>query len=1151
MTEQASRFFALLNQHDPSAYEELEEALAASRISPDAADVNGVTLLLCALRRMQYEIAELLLDEGANPFVISKFGQTAAGLIVRTGNAALKKSLLEWGDAYPSYDAKGEAWPVLQGLCRSAALGECMVLAQGTAAEERDAWGHTALMLAVMHGQDQAASALLKAGADPRAPQTLVGFPMIRFLNAVKPLQHPVLTKCMEDAYAGIVQSEIGDPSDGDPISPENLASISSMHHLVRRGDVSRIRRLLDLGVLPSLRNSHGCCVLQIAEQTRETEAEALIRSWNTAHQSCACGCPNEHAQEKSLAGPGMKHAAKTKGNCSYPVRKLKELNAQKLIEEGDVAGLQILLGRGISPDSLMSNGSSMLVHACRTNLESFLFLLLTGASPYFCDKNGDSAAAAANGSQLATLYIQRFSTRSKRVQGAASSELVAAVLAEDTIKAACLAASNPQWLAATTEAGVSLLGIAAQRGNLMLCKILLDLGADPWQKCLGAWIPLEFTSHDDVRAFLKSRMDIMKGWVYYNRAQPMKTTWYESAKNAIEEDLYGKKDDQQAVHHRLRTVVVPSYPAEAAAANTLDKAQDKEASPLSEENSAEKSFEADDEDLSFIDEAASALGKNDSDHSIAESRLPAVGRLDDDDFGIFDADPAGEVDSLEVPGARSDKFPELRLPPSAASLSESLRGLGYSLGDAVADIIDNSIAAGSRQVWVDYSLESPADSWLSIRDSGCGMSADELRTAMRLGSKSPKMQRQSQDLGRFGLGLKTASFSQCRRLTVCSKKDGVVCAYAWDLDALAEADDWVVELVDMPLSDVRFQALEHQDSGTVVLWEKVDRAFGSCEVTPEEFVRVGFEALDRLKKHLSLTFHQYLAQDEELGPDLEIRFGPRLGRIEPWDPFLSASFASPRRYQEEFWPSDASEPQVSIKPYVVPDPSSSGENITLYGEEDLLDMQGFFIYRGKRLICRAGWLNLGIPKTPLHALARLKLTFDNRHDLDWQLDIRKSTVRIPRKKGWNRLRQLLCLRADDAARKSEEVLGAALEKSDACRANAAEPASMWRKERGAAAQIDFSTKLGAAYRDALASANNPEVVQGILELLAYSHPAQAARAQYSEVSPLARAAIVELAYVLAKGDAENVPAALSELAANAPFSYWPSIMNEFKEEES
>ena len=125
MTGVLSRFFVLLNQKPSSVCEALEEAFEDFRLSPDEADGNGVTLLLYAMRKLNLQAAEILLNEGANPFIVSKYGQCAAGLISKFGNETLRRMLLEWGDSAESPRGSAEAWPVIQGICRAAALGDC------------------------------------------------------------------------------------------------------------------------------------------------------------------------------------------------------------------------------------------------------------------------------------------------------------------------------------------------------------------------------------------------------------------------------------------------------------------------------------------------------------------------------------------------------------------------------------------------------------------------------------------------------------------------------------------------------------------------------------------------------------------------------------------------------------------------------------------------------------------------------------------------------------------------------------------------------------------------------------------------------------------------------------------------------------------
>lgn len=134
------------------------------------------------------------------------------------------------------------------------------------------------------------------------------------------------------------------------------------------------------------------------------------------------------------------------------------------------------------------------------------------------------------------------------------------------------------------------------------------------------------------------------------------------------------------------------------------------------------------------------------------------------------------------------------RVPPRASAMLESMRGLGYTTGSALADVVDNSISAGATSVSIQFTWKG-SESWISILDDGSGMADSELESAMRLGDKSPLDSRATEDLGRFGMGLKTASLSQCRRLTVASKKNSLESCLRWDLDALAldPNSDWTL----------------------------------------------------------------------------------------------------------------------------------------------------------------------------------------------------------------------------------------------------------------------------------------------------------------------------------------------------------------------
>ena len=134
------------------------------------------------------------------------------------------------------------------------------------------------------------------------------------------------------------------------------------------------------------------------------------------------------------------------------------------------------------------------------------------------------------------------------------------------------------------------------------------------------------------------------------------------------------------------------------------------------------------------------------------------------------------------------DKLKENK--PTADILMMSMRAMGYSFESAIADIIDNSISASARNIWLKFPID-PSECYVAVCDDGWGMNRDELIDAMKYGSEQKREKRATDDLGRFGLGLKAASLSQCRRLTVASKKDGDISAYIWDLDVILKKKDW------------------------------------------------------------------------------------------------------------------------------------------------------------------------------------------------------------------------------------------------------------------------------------------------------------------------------------------------------------------------
>jgi hypothetical protein len=327
--------------------------------------------------------------------------------------------------------------------------------------------------------------------------------------------------------------------------------------------------------------------------------------------------------------------------------------------------------------------------------------------------------------------------------------------------------------------------------------------------------------------------------------------------------------------------------------------------------------------------------------------------------------------------------------PPRASAMIEALRGLGYNTATALADIIDNSIAAKAKTVDLRF-VWAGKQSRVEIQDDGCGMSATELDKAMRLGEKSPLEQRSADDLGRFGLGLKTASFSQCRRLTVASiGSDGLQSLY-WDLDVLAASSDdgWhLLEGVAEGSENILTPLME-AECGTLVVWELLDR------IVTDGFKDQDFlDLIDRVERHLAMVFHRYL----ENSRTFVLRINGKV--IAPWDPFLSGHPGKP--WHSPPAPSPLA-PGVEIECHVLPhkDKLSEAEFESAQGLDGWTAQQGFYVYRNKRLLVAGSWLGLGTgrswTKDEAHRLARIRLDIPNSADADWKIDIRKSTARPP-----------------------------------------------------------------------------------------------------------------------------------------------------------
>jgi hypothetical protein len=322
---------------------------------------------------------------------------------------------------------------------------------------------------------------------------------------------------------------------------------------------------------------------------------------------------------------------------------------------------------------------------------------------------------------------------------------------------------------------------------------------------------------------------------------------------------------------------------------------------------------------------------------------------------------------------------------PHAAALIEGLRDIGYSLETAIADIIDNSITAGARQVQIITNTFSD-EPHIAIVDDGAGMSEEDLIAAMRPGSRNPLATRDDPDLGRFGLGLKSASFSQCRRLTVVTRSSGITSIAVWDLDEVAERNEWAVQLPDDTEDIPGIEALG--PNGTLVLWQKLDRLTGGIEHNAARRAEIINQRIAETERHLRLVFHRFM---EEAKPLRILLNGRRLAALDPFVRKNPATIADP---EEKL---TLMRGDIEIQSFTLPHHKQMAklEWEDVAGPEGHLKSQGFYLYRGRRLILYGTWFGL-CRQSELTKLSRVRIDIPNSMDADWKIDVKKSSAQLP-----------------------------------------------------------------------------------------------------------------------------------------------------------
>lgn len=336
---------------------------------------------------------------------------------------------------------------------------------------------------------------------------------------------------------------------------------------------------------------------------------------------------------------------------------------------------------------------------------------------------------------------------------------------------------------------------------------------------------------------------------------------------------------------------------------------------------------------------------------------------------------------------------------PDVGRITEGLRDTGYDLNTAIADLIDNSIAANATFIDVRIGVKENGDPVVGVGDNGHGMDEEMLINCMRYGSQTEDS---ATHLGKFGLGLKTASTAFCRRLVVASRAGANEKALqaVWDLDRLAQSGEWELEFSPADAETLEYLDLCTQKGpGTAVIWQKIDRLLtAEAEPASHEFASGSLDDIDErlnritknLREHLAMVFQRYL--DPAWEDTRTVRLCLNGEVVEPWDPFCKEFSDGAGTHILTVSIGEDVAP-ITITAHLLPRAETLPEDVRAAARIDT-NRQGIYVYRENRLIHGPDWLNIQAAD-PIWTLLRVSLSFDSRVDSVFMVDIKKSRVLI------------------------------------------------------------------------------------------------------------------------------------------------------------
>ncbi|HSH39890.1 MAG TPA: ATP-binding protein [Chthoniobacterales bacterium] len=332
-----------------------------------------------------------------------------------------------------------------------------------------------------------------------------------------------------------------------------------------------------------------------------------------------------------------------------------------------------------------------------------------------------------------------------------------------------------------------------------------------------------------------------------------------------------------------------------------------------------------------------------------------------------------------------------MELLPDPVRMVEGLRDTGYQFNTAVADVVDNSVAAEASFVEIELMMDFKGNITLAIYDDGIGMDRAALINAMKYGSK-PRPSAAS--LGKFGLGLKTASTAFCRKLVVISRDSASapLLRAVWDLDHVRDEKKWEL-IIDEPTAKQReaFARVIGDRRGTMVLWEKVDRLLRNYDNLGGAPAQNALKKIrDSLKHHLRTVYERFLDVADPRARHVTMKLNGE--DVLPWDPFCRAESELVSDEAPEVDLPGGGSAEFRLKAYVLPRKEEFSSDEAAKNARISNPNQGIYIYRENRLIHGPDWLSM-FTKEPHFSLLRAEFSFDHQLDDAFQIDIKKSQI--------------------------------------------------------------------------------------------------------------------------------------------------------------